>query len=813
MPPRVPNLTSIATRHDLGRALTQIRVEAMLTVRDIELLTGIPVSTLGGYFAGRHLPPLKSNNLPLILRVCGVREPADINRWMSMLRRIHRGAHASIEAAEPADSGDPQDSATMISTRPPVGRLSKERGLHGRGELLGLLGRSLDRRASGKPAQAVHVIHGIGGVGKSTVALVLASRAVRLNVQTWWITADGDAGVSAGMRALAVELGAARELMRLGSIPDVVWRLLNLHPRPWMLVIDNADDPPHDLAAKGVPVTDGTGWVRPVEGRYGMVVVTTRDGSAMTWGDGHSWLRLHRIGGLDTPDGVAVLRELGGPSAGGAEEAAALSERLGGLPLALRSASAHLAEASRMPGALAGPVTFSDYVRALDDGLHEEVFADDQLTGGSARRLIGQTWELSLDLLSERGSTLARPLLRLLCCFRLAAIPYGLLLPIDELARSPLFPALTPGSLRTALRALVGVGLVDLVQETTADSELSHTLVLHPLVRDVNRRHPDVRDRTDDYVTLLTKILVGVAENLDPSDPTSWIRWRALADHCQSPLDLAAELPGSRPDQAVLRPAVLAARYLRAAGNLFLAEERYAATLETGRRFFGLDHPEVVAIEHDLNRVRHGLGQYTRTEEGLRRVLSVRERDLGPDHPDTLTTRHYLARALRDIGRVAESEHLLLATLRDRERVLGPGHPHTLTSRNNLADLWREQGRLEEARHGLEEVLSARRELFGDDYPATLITRHYLARVEQDAGDLLAAARTLSDLHRTCCRVLGREHPRRLNVLQSLAEVRRALGDRRAAQAMLREVFDTRVAVLGESHPATVRVRDQLSHQ
>jgi hypothetical protein len=36
-----------------------LRESRGLTVRDVAKLTGLPISTLGGYFAGRHLPPLK----------------------------------------------------------------------------------------------------------------------------------------------------------------------------------------------------------------------------------------------------------------------------------------------------------------------------------------------------------------------------------------------------------------------------------------------------------------------------------------------------------------------------------------------------------------------------------------------------------------------------------------------------------------------------------------------------------------------------------------------------------------------------------
>ncbi|MEO3808355.1 tetratricopeptide repeat protein [Sphaerisporangium sp. B11E5] len=784
----------------------------MLSIRDIELLTGIPASTLGGYFAGRHLPALKSGNLPKILRACGLRDLTDIDRWLSALGRLRRGEPSTPASDEGPSSPLPlPEQADLVSTRPPIERLRQEPAIRGRDSLLALLGRGLGHGAP-RNGHRVHILHGLGGVGKSTIALELARRSLRTGVRTWWIAADGSAGVAGGMQALAADLGAVREVMRVGSAPDVVWRLLNLYRRPWLLIIDNADDPEHDLALDGGPVTDAPGWLRPVEGRYGTVLVTSRQGDPAIWGSARgSWVRLHRVGSLSAADGGQVLHELAGTRAGTLPEATTLAERLAGLPLALRLAGSHLSQAALLPATLAGPATYTEYARALDAGMHEEVLVGERPAGRGARQLVGHTWELSLQSLDARGVTYARPLLRLLSCLRPAPVPYGILLYVEELAQSALFPAITGRELRDALSGLAGVGLLELMRTPDAEDDVAHTSTIHPLVRELGLRHPDLRDHVNDYLVLLTSVLTRIAEKLNPSDPASWSHWRVLADHCMSPLDLLRQCPFAQPPSQALRPATLAARYLRAAGRLAQAAGRYEDALAVGRTIFSPDHPAILTLDHDLNRVTAALGRLEQAERGFRRVLEARVRTLGDDHPDSLTTRHYLARTLRNIGRRDEAESLFVDTLRSRERVLGPTHPHTLTSRNNLADLRRAQGRLDEARRRLREVLRARREFLGDDYPATLITRHYLAKVDQDAGDLVAADTELADLARTAGRVLGPEHPRTLGILHSLAEVRQSLGHTVEAVSLFRQVLESRVHVLGEDHPATAATRARLA--
>jgi hypothetical protein len=70
--------------------------------------------------------------------------------------------------------------------------------------------------------------------------------------------------------------------------------------------------------------------------------------------------------------------------------------------------------------------------------------------------------------------------------------------------------------------------------------------------------------------------------------------------------------------------------------------------------------------------------------------LPIRERALGPDHPDTLAMRHELARSTGDAGDAASARDQFTTLLPIRERVLGPDHPYTSTTRDNLA-YWTEK--------------------------------------------------------------------------------------------------------------------------
>ncbi len=87
----VPDPGRITSQQDFGRELTLARQQAGLTIRDVARASGIPVSTVGDYFAARHLPPARQPVLlPSILAACQITEPEQVARWLDALSRVRR---------------------------------------------------------------------------------------------------------------------------------------------------------------------------------------------------------------------------------------------------------------------------------------------------------------------------------------------------------------------------------------------------------------------------------------------------------------------------------------------------------------------------------------------------------------------------------------------------------------------------------------------------------------------------------------------------------------------------------------------------
>lgn len=81
--------SAISTRQEFAAALTLLRERAGLTVRDVARAMAVPDSTVGGYFAGRHLPPVKPPEiLRNLLKVCGIGDTTTADQWQEALIRV-----------------------------------------------------------------------------------------------------------------------------------------------------------------------------------------------------------------------------------------------------------------------------------------------------------------------------------------------------------------------------------------------------------------------------------------------------------------------------------------------------------------------------------------------------------------------------------------------------------------------------------------------------------------------------------------------------------------------------------------------------
>jgi hypothetical protein len=190
-------------------------------------------------------------------------------------------------------------------------------GFVGRDEILA----AIHDRLSAGGAAVVQALHGMGGVGKTQLAIEYAHRFAGSYDLVWWLNAEQAGLIGEQYAALAVALGLTGPHADTVSAVNAVRGYLRGHDR-WLVVFDNAESPhaTRDWLPSGP----------------GHVLVTSRSAG---WGEVAARVDLDV---LSRPESVALLRTFRpGLSDPDADQ---LAEALGDLPLALAQAGGFLAE-------------------------------------------------------------------------------------------------------------------------------------------------------------------------------------------------------------------------------------------------------------------------------------------------------------------------------------------------------------------------------------------------------------------------------------------------------------------------------------
>ncbi|QRV95764.1 kinesin light chain [Ceratobasidium sp. AG-Ba] len=615
----------------------------------------------------------------------------------------------------------------------------------------------ISRIAKGDTQRCVFILHGLGGAGKTQLALKAVDETRHMWTDVVFVDATSDETATATLAGFTKEKGNER----------------------WLMVIDNADDPSVDI--KRYSPT----------GRTGSILITTRISQYVRLASGLD--SIYEVAGMRPDEVMELLLRTAMMSEGemsdlDREAGSDLFRNFGYLALAIMQAGAYIC-CSRLSIAQYHDM-FVKHRQATLEKYNELLVKTDDY-----HKSVYTTWYMSYKLLS----TNAQQLLQLLAFMHHSDI-------VEDIFRRAAqnIPAYEPHIPETEhetqvrnyvakwLEAYCGPsGTWDTGKFSTTMTELlSYSLISYDRVNRVYSLHVLVHDWSStviehgievaiEHTALLLAVSIDYEDNME-----SLAHKRAIEVHVGKILEWRIQ---PSPNNA--------ARYGQVYYRLgkWKQKENMEAIVVGGRQqALGEEHTATLTSMNNLAMTYIEQERYHDAAKLQEQVVEIRKRVSGHETRETLTVMRNLANTYYFLGRYTDAQSLHQHTLDTSIRMHGHDHRHTLLSMHSLSLTYQAHGRYEDAEAQLLKVVDAYKRVKGDEHPDTLTSmQERVVEVRK--------------------RRLGDEHPDTLNTMSDLALTYSTKDRYGEAEELGVKVLEAKIRVYGEVHPETLISMDNLA--
>lgn len=568
---------------------------------------------------------------------------------------------------------------------------------------------------------------GLGGIGKTQVALNLAFWAKENNYSVFWIPALSNASFEQACTGIAKTLGIP---CADGEDPKEAVRMhLNSeNAGKWFLIIDNADD---DDVMFECPDQSRCLYDYLPNSQNGRILFTTRSRKLAVAVAGDDLVELSEI---TQEEGKSFLKKALFNKSLLDEEHAVIEflDELTYLPLAINQAVAYLNETE---------ITITEYLRLFrntDQDLVELMNTEflDNTRYRESQNAVATTWLISFHQIRKTDEP-ALELLSFVACIEPKAIPRSMLPPLGS-----------DQQFTRAIGTLCGYKFLS----KREDGEMfdMHSLV-HLAMRLMVTEQGSLNEIKEDAIDHLDIVF----PNDDWENREIWQRYLPHALRLLQTSDLIETAERCNLGFWV-------GRCLDKDGRTKQALEQLQNVTKIQEQTLAEDDNKRLVSQHDLAGAYAADGQIRKAIQLLEYVVAIEARKMAEDDPIRLASQHELARIYTANGQVREAIQLLEHVVVIRARISAEEHPHRLASQHELARVYTANGQVKEAIQLLEHIVAVEAQILTEDHPDRMASQHELAISYAASGKVKEAFQLFEHVVARGAEVLAEDHPDRL---------------------------------------------------
>ncbi len=609
----------------------------------------------------------------------------------------------------------------------------------------------------------VCAVEGMGGVGKTELALQYASRYQQEYVARYWLSLR-EMGLAQAVVTLASPYLDLPEAMQAQSLDEqAAWCWQNWLPESGKLLVILDDVP----KAENIP-----DLAMPIDPRV-RVLVTTRE-RELNVGFESVPLKV-----LSEEKALELLRKIVGAAKVDKELVTVkeICNTLGYLPLGIELIGEYLSK-NRF-------LSFAKLQESLN--LADESIARKRKHRFYAHRGVEAAIQLSWDDISTSSQRVAM----LLGLFAPMEISWKLVAKIGASAE------ITEDELDEARGQLDSLHLIQPI-----DDECNFYKI-HPLVREFLRAKLSKAEENHQFRQAFVNSLLAIAKEIPQSPTRDLIAMVAPAIPHLDMLsrEMLDDILNPAKDENLIWAFLGIAFYYYGQGLYNSAISYLENCLKAIELRLGIDHLDVATSLNNLAELYTAQGKYNKAESLNVRALSIWKCQLGVKHPNVSTSLNNLAELYRLQGKYSEAESLLLQAIVILGNMVNVNNVDLATSLNNLANLYTATGKYSEAECVYKQSIKITQYHLGINHPDFATNINNLANLYRAQGKYKEADTLYQQSLEIWKHQLGAEHPNVATSLNNLAGLYESQGKYNEAEALYQQSLEIWEHQLGVEHP------------
>lgn len=251
--------------------------------------------------------------------------------------------------------------------------------------------------------------------------------------------------------------------------------------------------------------------------------------------------------------------------------------------------------------------------------------------------------------------------------------------------------------------------------------------------------------------------------------------------------------------------------------RIYLWQENYRKAVDIYREVWNSraetlaeDHPLRLSSQHNLAEAYLHDGQIDEAVKSLEHVIQIEKRQSAENEASVLDAQHVLAFAYLSNNQMDKAIELLEYVINIRKTTVAEDHPSLVTSQHNLAKAYRENGQIGKAIELFTHVVKVRKTILIETNPSLCDSQSLLAGAYQANGQIEEAIELFEHVVQVQKLYSAENDSSFLTSQHNLADAYRVNGQLEKAIKLLEHVVNIRKSSLPENHASLLQSQHNL---